>query len=82
MLVNRVKAELGRHAVHHRALEITAGGGRVTLRGPALAGEVDELLRAVSSVRGVTGVEDRLEVHESAAGVSSLQGTVAAPASS
>jgi osmotically-inducible protein OsmY len=81
VLINRVKAELGRHAVHHRALEVTAEGGRVTLRGPALAGEVDELLRAVSSVRGVTGVENQLEIHESAAGISSLQGQVAAPAS-
>ena len=80
VLVSRVKAELGRHAVHHRALEITASGGRVTLRGPALAGEADELLRAVSSVRGVTGVDDRLEIRESAAGVSSLQGQVSAPA--
>ena len=82
VLVSRVKAELGRHAVHHRALEITADGGRVTLRGPALAGEVDELLGAVKSVRGVNAVEDRLEVHETAAGISSLQGTVSAPANS
>ncbi|HEV3469850.1 MAG TPA: BON domain-containing protein [Pyrinomonadaceae bacterium] len=81
VLVSRVKAELGRHAVHHRALEITADGGRVTVRGPALAGEVDELLRAVSSVRGVAGVENQLEVHESAAGISNLQGQVSAPAS-
>jgi osmotically-inducible protein OsmY len=80
VLVNRVKAELGRHAVHHRALDITASGGRVTLRGPALAAEVDELLRAVASVRGVTGVEEQLDVHESAEGVSSLQGAVTAPA--
>ena len=82
VLVNRVKAELGRHAVHHRALEITASGGRVTLRGPILAGEVDELLRAVSSVRGVTGVEEQFEVHETPEGISSLQGVVTAPASS
>lgn len=76
VLVSRVKAELGRHAVHHRALEITANEGRVMLRGPALASEVDELLSAVSSVRGVAGVENHLEVHESAEGVSALQGRV------
>jgi len=80
VLVSRVKAELGRHAVHHRALEITASGGRVTLRGPALASEVDELVSAVSSVRGVTGVENELDIHESASGISSLQGEVAAAA--
>ena len=80
-LVARVKAELGRHAVHHRALAVTANGGRVTLRGPALAGEVDELISAVASVRGVSGVENRLDVHERADGISSLQGEVAAAAS-
>ena len=81
VLVARVKAELGRHAVHHRALSISANGGRVTLRGPALASEVDELLSAVSSVRGVKEVDSQLEVHERADGISSLQGEVAAAAS-
>ena len=80
VLVSRVKAELGRHAVHHRALDITASGGRVRLRGPALAGEVAELLRAVKSVRGVKGVDEELDVHESPAGVSGLQGEVTAAA--
>ena len=77
VLVARVKAEMGRHPVHHRALEITAQDGRVRLRGPALAREVDELLSAVSSVRGVTGVDNQLEVHEQAGSISSLQGEVA-----
>ena len=81
VLVQRVKAELGRHAVHHRALAVTANGGRVTLRGPALAGEVDELISAVASVRGVSGVDNQLEVHERADGISSLQGEVIAAAS-
>ena len=81
VLVSRVKAELGRHAVHHRALEITAKDGRVTLRGPALSAEADELISAVSSVRGVAGVDNQLEIHEQAGGVSSLQGQLAAAAS-
>jgi osmotically-inducible protein OsmY len=73
-LVARVQAELGRHPVHHRALEITARDGRVTLRGPALASEVDELISAVSGVRGVGGVDNQLEVHEQAGDIPSLQG--------
>ena len=81
VLVERVKAELGRHAVHHRALAVTARGGRVTLSGPALAGEVDELVSAVASVRGVSGVDNQLEVHEQAGNISSLQGEVTAAAS-
>lgn len=49
--------------------------------GPALAAEADELLRAVSSVRGVAGVDNQLEIHERAGGVSSLRGEVNAAAS-
>jgi hypothetical protein len=79
VLVQRVKTELGRHGVHHRALEITANDGRVMLSGPALADEVDEIVCAVNSVRGVREVDNHLEVHEEAGGVSSLQGEVVAP---
>jgi hypothetical protein len=79
VLVSRVKTELGHHAVHHRALEITANDGRVMLSGPALADEVSEILRAVSSVRGVCEVDNHLNVLEEAGGVSSLQGEVVAP---
>ena len=77
VLIARVKAELGRHPVHHRALEISASGGRVTLGGPALAGEVEQLVSAVRSVRGVADVENRLEVYDRPDGVSALQGEVA-----
>lgn len=82
VLVARVKAELGRHPVHHRAIEIRAEQGRVTLRGPALADEVDELVSATESVRGVAEVDNQLEVHEQAEGISALQGEVAQAAAS
>ena len=82
ILVERVRAELGRHAVHHRAVEITVSQGRVTLRGPALANEVDELISCVESVRGVNEVDNQLEVHEQAGGISALQGQVAQAAAS
>jgi hypothetical protein len=59
---------------HPHALEVTAEQGRVTLSGPILAREVDELLSCVSRVRGVADVENRLEVHEEAGNVSALQG--------
>lgn len=81
-LVKRIRAELGRHAVHHRAVEITASEGRVTLRGLALASEVVELISAVSSVRGVVEVDNQLEVHEQAGSISALQGEVARAAAS
>ena len=74
VLVARVRAELGRHPVHQRAIEIEATQGRVILRGPALRSEVDELLKSVETVRGVKGVENQLEVYGQAEGISSLQG--------
>src|SRR5205085_3784974 len=82
VLVERVRTALGRHAVHHRALEITVNQGRVSLRGPALADEVDELISCVESVRGVDEVDNQLEVHEQAGGISALQGQVAQAAAS
>lgn len=81
-LVARVRSELGRHAVHDRALEISASAGRVTLRGPALASEVDEIVAAVESVRGVASLNNQLEIYESAGNISSLQGEPVAAASS
>lgn len=74
VLVQRVRTELGRHPVHGRSLTVTAEQGRVTLAGPALASEVDTIVAAVESVRGVTEVVNQLEVHEQAEGIPSLQG--------
>jgi hypothetical protein len=74
VLVERVRAKIGRVVSHPRAIIVTADQGRVTLSGPILAGEVDDLLAAVAAVRGVSGVENRLEVHEQADGVPALQG--------
>jgi osmotically-inducible protein OsmY len=82
VLIERVRAELGRHPVHQRALQITAYQGEVRLSGPALASEVEEIVKAVSAVRGVEGVDNQLEVHEQAGSISSLQGEVRQPLAS
>ena len=74
VLVQRVKAELGRHPVHDRAVTVAADRGRVTLTGPALASEVEAIVAAAGSVRGVSEVVNQLEVHEQAGSISSLQG--------
>jgi uncharacterized membrane protein len=76
-LVGRVRAVLGRYCSHPHAIEASARDGDVTLAGPILAHEVSGLLRAMSHVPGVRGVEDRLEVHREPGNVSSLQGGVA-----
>jgi len=73
VLVERVRAELGHHVRHTSAIEVSASGGRVTLSGPVLAEEVDDVLTTTAAVRGVRGVENLLDVHESA-DVSALQG--------
>ena len=72
----RVRSKLGRVVSHPHAIQVAANQGRVTLSGQILASEVDQLINRVWSVRGVTGVENRLEAHERAGGVSSLQGGI------
>jgi len=75
VLVDRVRSRLGRVVSHPHAIRVQAIDGSVTLAGPILAYEVDDLLSAVSAVRGVKSVSNQLEVHPSAAGIPSLQGS-------
>ena len=76
VLVERVRAELGRVVSHPHALGVAADRGHVTLSGPVLSEEVRPLLRCVRAVPGVKAVSDRLAVYEEAEAehVSSLQG--------
>lgn len=76
----RVRSALGRASSHPGALGASADAdGRVTLTGPILAEEVDRVVSRVESVRGVRDVIDRMEVHESPAGIPGLQGVARAP---
>lgn len=74
VLVNRVRAKMGRVVSHPGAVEVTAVQGRVILSGVVLEYEHEDLLRAARAVEGVREAEDRLEVHKTADGVSALQG--------
>ncbi len=74
ILVERVRAKIGRVCSHPHALDVDATAGDVTLRGPILANEVNRLLAVAGRVRGVKSVTNELEPHESADGVPSLQG--------
>ncbi len=74
VLVERVRAKLGRYVSHPSAIEVVAHDGDVVLTGDVLAAEHDDLVSVVAAVRGVRDVADHLDVHESAEGVSSLQG--------
>ncbi len=79
VLEARVRSAIGRAISNPGAVEVRAEYGRVTLSGPVLAEEVDELLATVRSVRGVTEVENRLDVHDQPGDIPGLQGTPSEP---
>jgi hypothetical protein len=81
-LVERVRARLGRACSHPHAIDVYARDGEVTLRGPILAEEVDQVIAAARRVRGVRAVINELTPHRSADGVPSLQGRGRVPGSS
>lgn len=76
VLEARIRSRLGRYVSHPSAIEVTVTGGRAILAGPVLRDEVDDLLAVAASVRGVSEVENRLEVHDEPGDVPGLQGGV------
>ena len=74
VLAERVRSKMGRHVSHPGAIEVAASRGRITLSGPVLAYEVDDLVDAVASVRGVREIENWLQVHQEPGDVPGLQG--------
>lgn len=74
LMVTRVRKEIGRVVAHPRAIKVNATQGCVSLHGPILAHEKQELIDCVKAITGVSEIDDKLEVHESAAGIPSLQG--------
>jgi uncharacterized membrane protein len=74
IVAERTKAKLGRFSSHPGAIEVSASGGTVTLKGPVLQHEHRRVVRAVRWVPGVRGVIDSLEEHTPADKVFGLQG--------
>lgn len=74
VLAQRVRSKMGRYVSHPGAIDVTAFWGRIVLEGDILAHELDDLVDAVASVRGVREVESRLRVHREPGGVPGLQG--------
>jgi uncharacterized membrane protein len=74
LLANRIRSKLGFLVSHPSSIEISVKDGVVGLTGPILENEVDRLLRGVALVKGVKGVENHLEVHQSAESIPGLQG--------
>ena len=75
VLVDRVRARLGRYPVHIGSIDVGAHNGVVTLSGPILAREEPQVLRATRFVRGVKEVNNQLAVHADAGNIPALQGT-------
>ena len=74
VVVERVRAKLGRLVSHPHAVTVAATNGSVTLSGPILKHEVPRLIHAIRRVRGVCDVMDQLDPHEEVANVPALQG--------
>jgi len=74
ILVDRVRAKIGRTVSHPSAIEVSTKNGRVVLSGPVLESEADDLIDAAYSVRGVRDVESRVETHRTSENVLGLQG--------
>ena len=73
VLEQRVRSKFGYVVRNPSAIQARVDSGRVTLTGAVRADEVDQLIAEVSAVRGVTAVENRLDVHHEAAHVPELQ---------
>ena len=73
-LVARVRSKLGRVVSHPHAIDVSASNGVVTLRGPILHHEVNQLLDTVDRVPGVCEVIYDLTEHKARGGVPALQG--------
>ena len=73
VLEQRVRSKFGYVVRNPSAIQARVDSGRVTLTGAVRADEVDQLIAEVSAVRGVTAVENRLDVHHDAAHVPELQ---------
>jgi osmotically-inducible protein OsmY len=73
ILAQRVRSRIGRAVSDPGAIQVLVNEGRVTLRGPVLRSELDDLVNTVSRVRGVDEVVDELEVPETPGSVRALQ---------
>jgi hypothetical protein len=79
VLRERVRSILGFVVRNPSSINVEASSGRVTLTGPVLTDEVQQLIDGVRSVRGVADVENGLEVHEKGDDVPGLQGDIPKP---
>ncbi|HJW44952.1 MAG TPA: BON domain-containing protein [Lysobacter sp.] len=61
-LLERIRSRLGHLLEHPRSVEVAVRDGNVVLTGRASAADIDHLMEAISGMRGVEDVENRLWV--------------------
>ena len=74
VLVDRVRAKLGRIVSHPGAIQVTTQDGIVALSGPILTAEAPGLLACVKGINGVNDVVNNLETHDEPGNHPALQG--------
>src|SRR5262245_49550131 len=73
VLVERVRAKLGRTVSHPHAISVVSTDGVVRLHGPVLQSEIQRLVRTIARVPGVRRVINQLDAHSSAGHIPALQ---------
>ena len=73
-LVERVRAKLGRVSSNPHAIDVYADEGVVTLCGPILAAEFDDVMTTAWGIPGVLALNNELDVYTSPEGIPALQG--------
>ena len=74
ILVERVRSQMGRAVSHPHAIHVSAKNSCVILSGEILSNELNGLIRAVSGVKGVKEVVNKMNAHDQPGDISSLQG--------
>ena len=64
VIAERVRSKIGRMVAHPHELETRVENGCVVLSGRVSTGELPEVLARVRMVRGVRGLENRLETYQ------------------
>ena len=73
VLIERVRAKLGRIVAHPHAISVVSTDGVVRLHGPVLQSEIQRLIRTIARVPGVRRVVNQLDAHSSAGHIPALQ---------
>jgi osmotically-inducible protein OsmY len=73
-LAERVRSAIGRAVSHSGGISVSVYEGRVTLQGQVPEDELWDLLRTVRRVRGVSEVNNELQIHREPGNAPSLQG--------